>query len=50
MHDRTHAQEKAAIEDALHNEGSNLGEQLQKLREELIEVKQLLRQRGGAQS
>jgi hypothetical protein len=27
-----------------------LGEQLQKLREDLIEVKQLLRQRDGAQS
>jgi voltage-gated sodium channel len=50
MHDRTHAQEKAAIEDALHNEGSNLGEQLQKLHEELIEVRRLLQQRGGAQS
>lgn len=50
MHDRTVAQEKAAIEDALHNEGSNLGEQLQKLREELLEVRQLLQQRGGAQS
>ncbi len=48
MHDRTHTQEKAAIEDALHNEGSNLGEQLQKLHEELIEVKQLLHQRGDA--
>ena len=36
MHDRTHTQEKAASEDALHNEGSNLGEQLQKLREELL--------------
>ena len=50
MHDRTHTQEKKAIEDALHHEGSNLAEQLQKLREELIEVKQLLRQRGGDQS
>lgn len=50
MHDRTHTQEQAAIEDALHNEGSNIGEQLQKLREELTEVKQLLRQRGSAQS
>jgi voltage-gated sodium channel len=50
MHDRTHAQEKAAIEDTLHNEGSNLGEQLQKLHEELIEVRRLLQQRGGAQS
>jgi len=50
MHDRTLAQEQAVIEDALHNEGSNLGEQLQKLREELAEVKQLLQQRGGTQS
>jgi voltage-gated sodium channel len=50
MHDRTHQQEKAAIEHALHNEGSNLGEQLQKLREDLAEVKQLLRQHGDTQS
>ena len=48
MHERTHTREQAAIEDALHNEGSNLGEQLQKLHEELIEVKQLLHQRGDA--
>ena len=48
MHERTHMQEQAAIEDALHNEGSNLGEQLQKMREELIEIKQLLHQRGDA--
>ena len=50
MHERTHMQEQAAIEDALHNEGSNIGDQLQKLREELAEVKQLLHQRGGAQA
>jgi voltage-gated sodium channel len=50
MHDRTHMQEQTAIEDALHNECCNMGEQVQKLREELTEVKQLLRQRGGAQS
>jgi voltage-gated sodium channel len=48
MHDRTHAQEQAAIEDAVHNEGSNLGAQLQELREELRELKQLLRQRERA--
>lgn len=48
MHDRTHAQEQAAIEDAVHNEGSNLGVQLQELREELRELKQLLRQRERA--
>ena len=47
MHDTTHAQEQAAIEDAVHSEGSNLGEQLQALREDLREVKQLLRQRDG---
>jgi len=49
LHDRTHMREQAAIEDALHNEGSNIGDQLQKLREELTEVKQLLLQRGGTQ-
>jgi voltage-gated sodium channel len=48
MHDRTHAQEQAAIEDAVHNEGSNLGAQLQELRDELRELKQLLRQRERA--
>jgi voltage-gated sodium channel len=48
MHDRTHAQEQAAIEHAVHDEGSNLGAQLQELREELRELKQLLRQRERA--
>lgn len=50
MHERTHAQEQAAIEDALHNEGSNIGDQLQSLREELAEVKQLLLKRGGTRA
>ena len=50
MHETTHAQEQAAIEDAVHSAGSDLGVQLQALHEELREVKQLLRQRGGTQS
>ena len=50
MHETTHAHEQAAIEDAVNSAGSNLGQQLQALHEELREVKQLLRQRGGAQS
>ncbi len=50
LHDATHAQEQAAIEDAVHSEGSNLGEQLQILHEELREVKKLLRKRDGVQS
>ncbi len=47
MHDATHAQEQAAIENAVHDEGTNLGEQIQALRKELREIKQLLGQRGG---
>ncbi len=50
LHDATHAQEQAAIEDAVHSEGTNLGEQLRDLRTELREVKQLLRRRDGVQS
>ncbi len=50
LHDATHAQEQAAIEDAVHSEGNSLGEQLQAVHEELREVKQLLRQRGRIQS
>ncbi len=50
MHDRTQQQEQAAIEELVHNEGSNIGDQLQKLHEELAEVKLLLRQRGGTQA
>jgi voltage-gated sodium channel len=50
MHDSTHKQEQAAIEDAVHNEGSNLGEQLQALRAELSELRQLLRERGDVRS
>ncbi len=47
MHDATHAQEQAAIEHAVHDEGTNLGEQMQALHKELREIKQLLGQRGG---
>ena len=42
MHDATHMQEQAAIEDAVHNEGANLGGQLEALREELREIKGLV--------
>ena len=42
MHDTTHMQEQAAIEDAVHNEGANLGGQLEALREELREIKGLV--------
>ena len=50
MHDTTHMQEQAAIEYVVHNEGINLGEQLQTLRAELSELRQLLRERGDPQS
>jgi len=50
MHESTHKQEQAAIEDVVHNESTNLGEQLQALRAELSELRQLLRERGDAQS
>jgi len=50
IHDTTHAQEQVAIEDAVHSEGINLGEQLQALREELREVKQLLGQRDSVKA
>jgi len=50
MQDSSRTQEQAAIENALHTEGSHLSAQLQTLREELAELKQLLRQRGGVQS
>jgi len=49
MHDSTHRQEQAAIEEAVHDEGSNLGQQMQALREELKELKHLLRERGNTQ-
>jgi len=49
MHDNTHKQEQAAIEDVVHNEGINLGEQLQALRAELSELRQLLHERGNIQ-
>jgi voltage-gated sodium channel len=45
MHDSTHQREQAAIEDAVHDEGSNLGEQVQAVRDELRELKHLLLQR-----
>jgi voltage-gated sodium channel len=50
MHDRTHQQEQAAIEDVVHHEGISLGEQLQALRAELSELRQLLRERGDIRS
>jgi len=50
MHESTHKQEQAAIEDVVHNESTNLGEQLQALRAELSALRQLLRERGDAQS
>ena len=50
MHESTHKQEQAAIEYVVHNEGINLGEQLQTLRAELSELRQLLRERGDPQS
>ena len=45
MHDTTHQREQAAIEDAVHDEGSNLGAQMQAVRDELRELKHLLLQR-----
>ena len=50
MHESSHKQEQAAIEDLVHNENINLGEQLQALRAELSELRQLLRERGDTQS
>ena len=44
MHKRTHEQEQTAIEDPVHNVCGNLGWQMQDLRDELAEIKQLLRQ------
>ena len=49
MHSATHSQEQAAIEYAVATEGSKVGEQLQALRDELKEVKQLLHQHGSVQ-
>jgi voltage-gated sodium channel len=49
MHDNTHMQEQAAIEDAVHNEGANLGGQLGALREELRELKELVIQHNKGQ-
>ncbi len=46
MHEKTHAREQAAIEDAVHHQGSSLEEQLKALHQELTEVKQLLRQQS----
>ena len=45
MHESSHADEQAVIENAVHSEGSNLGAQMHLLRAELAEIKQLLRQR-----
>jgi voltage-gated sodium channel len=50
MHNTTHMQEQAAIEDAVHNEGANLGGQLEALREELAEVKELVSRLNKAKS
>ena len=50
LHESTHRQEQAAIEDVVHNENINLGEHLQALRAELSELRQLLRQRGDTRS
>jgi voltage-gated sodium channel len=50
MHDSTHLQEQAAIEDAVHNEGVNVERQLEALREELGEIKALLNQHRGMQT
>jgi voltage-gated sodium channel len=50
MHESSHKQEQAAIEDLVHNENINLGEQLQALRAELSELRLLLRERGDTQS
>ncbi len=47
MHDTAQAREQAAIESAVHDQGSHLAEQLRALLEELSEVKRLLRERGG---
>lgn len=46
MHHVTHTREQAAIEDAVHHEGVNLGEQIKALRQELSDIKRLLGQRG----
>ena len=50
MHDSTHMQEQAAIEDAVHNEGVNLEKQLEALHEELREIKELVNLRNKVQS
>lgn len=42
MHETAHRQEQAAIEDAVHSEGIDLGNQLDALRGELRDIKQLL--------
>jgi voltage-gated sodium channel len=47
MHDSTHLQEQAAIENAVHHEGVNMERQLEALREELREIKALLNQHHG---
>ncbi len=50
MHERTRARAEEAVDDALHTERASLESQLQALRVELIEVKELVRQRGSVGS
>ncbi len=49
MHNTTHAEEQAAIEAVVQTQGNSLEEQLLALREELREIKQLMRGRGDVQ-
>ena len=49
MHNTTHAEEQAAIEAVVQTQGISLEEQLLALREELREIKQLMRRRGDVQ-
>jgi voltage-gated sodium channel len=50
MHERTHKQEQVAIENVVHNEGMGLVEQLQVLRAEISELKELLREHRDVRS
>jgi voltage-gated sodium channel len=50
MHKTTHAEEQGAIEAVVQTQGNSLEEQLLALHEELKEIKQLMRRRGGVQS
>jgi voltage-gated sodium channel len=49
MQKTTHAEEQAAIEAVVQTQGNSLEEQLLALHQELKEIKQLMRQRGGVQ-